>query len=211
MSLQKLVKREGAPMLTVKIGSNDQDAVTAPPPSSLYSTKLNEVKLTFAPRRYVVYSRFNDVDYVHIREYDEMTNQKGSVSNEYPSKRGVCLSTIRLKVLRSKFDEIDDQLNLQRQNMVPNYKTHLGAGIYASVGEYKGVDLRNYFIPEDKMSPIPTKRGIFIPTSQWTRLKEKLLQLLSAYPHLADAVECFHQNQMDQNNCRECLPFGLAI
>lgn len=208
MSQLKSIHRKESPKLTVKMDIIDQDAVT---PLIPCSTKLDEVKLSFGPSRYVVYTKFNDIEYVHIREYDEMENQKENVSSEYPSKRGVCLSRMRLKVLIDKLSEIDDQLKIQRMDIVTDYKTHLGAGVYASVGGYKGVDLRNYFVPEDKMSPIPTKRGIFIPTKEWSWLKEKLIQLVSTYPHLTDVEECFHRNQVDQSNCRECLPFGWPM
>jgi hypothetical protein len=157
----------------------------------------------FAPNRYIIFSRFNNVDHIHIREYEV----KGT--GQYPTKRGVCLTVKRLKMLTNRFEDIDEQLRLQDETT--NYKVHLGAGVYASVGTFKGVDLRRHWIPEGQLEILPTKSGIFIPRRQWNCLKEKIAELLSSRPHLADVEECLHQNQLDIIDCRECLPFGWAM
>ena len=58
----------------------------------------------FAPGKFVTYSRFNEQDLVHIREYKVMGGRT------YPSKRGACFTPARLKALMNKFEEIDEQL-----------------------------------------------------------------------------------------------------
>jgi hypothetical protein len=126
---------------------------------------------------------------------------------EYPTKKGVCFTPARLKVLRNKIEEIDEHL----KNQSAPYKSHLGAGIYASSDKFNGVDLRRHWIPEGQPEMVPTKRGIYLPTIQWTSLKEKLTELLSTYPELSLAQECFHDNQLELIDCRECLPFGWMM
>src|SRR5437867_1008168 len=89
---------------------------------------------------------------------------------------------------------------------------HLGAGIYATLDDkYKGANLRRYWAPEEQLSVLPTKKGIYLTSTEWTVLKEKLNKLVSARPELSIAEECFHQNQMGVMDCRECLPFGWII
>ena len=58
----------------------------------------------FAPGKFVTYSRFNEQDFIHIREYIVMGGRT------YPSKSGACFTPARLKALMNKFEEIDEQL-----------------------------------------------------------------------------------------------------
>lgn len=171
-------------------------------------SNAGEIREMFAPGRYLVYSRFNERDQLHIREYGVKTMSNGMGQCEFPTKKGVCLTLNRVKLLRNKIDEIDEHLTVKSAEV---YKTHLGAGIYASVGEYNGVDLRRYWIPEGKTEIVPTKRGIFLPTKQWESFKEKFNAMLTTYPGLGEGQECFHQNQMELIDCRECLPFGWMM
>src|SRR6267154_53892 len=165
----------------------------------------------FAPGIFLVYSRFVDREWVHIREYTTLGEKT------YPTKKGVCLTTSRLKSLTNKLDEIDEQLKQASSSASYKveqslYKSHLGAGIYASVGsEFKGVDLRRYWVPEEQMLPIPTRNGIFLSLAQWNSLKQKIPKLLAAHSELNSAEECFHANQMGYIGCKECMPFGWIV
>ena len=125
----------------------------------------------FAPGRYLVYSQFKGRPLIHVREYE--SNGIG----DYPTKKGVCLSPERLNTLRSKIDEIDERLKDRK-----TLKFHLGEGIYVSVDN--GIDLRGFWIPEGQTEMVPTKRGIYLPATQWNSLKEKISHLLSIYPDL---------------------------
>ena len=158
----------------------------------------------FAPGRFFVYSHFKGQDFIHIREYVVIGEKS------YPSKKGACFTPIRLKALMNNFAEIDEQL--KQQSAGASYKIHLGAGIYAAInGKFNGVNLRRYWVPENQLSVVPTKNGIFLPPSQWTSLKEKLNELIIAHPELFIVEECFHPNQIGMMDCRECLPFGWII
>ena len=166
-----------------------------------------ELKLSFAPNRYVVYSRYNDRDHIHIREY--ATKKIPNATGEYPTRRGVCFTPERLKSLCNRIDQIDENLN--QEGEMRSYKTHIGAGIYAAVGKLDGVDIRRYWTPEGQIDIVPTKRGIFLPRYQWALVKEKLDEIVAMYPTIANAEECFHQNQMGYVDCRECMPFGWIM
>ena len=125
----------------------------------------------FAPGRYLVYSQFKGQPTIHVREYE--------CNGDYPTKKGVCLSPERLHALRSKMDEIDDRLKDRK-----TFKFPLGEGIYVSIDNFHGVDLRRFWIPEGQTEMVPTKRGIYLPPTQWNSLKEKINHLLSIYPDL---------------------------
>ena len=185
---------------------------TAP---TLSSCVHEEVKLMFAPHRYVVYSRFRDMDLVHIREYEVKTVSSSMGECEYPTRKGVCFTPARLWMLRTKIDEIDEQLKLQsapHPQPSPAYKVHLGAGVYVSTGNgFNCVDIRRHWIPEGQSTITPTKCGIALSPRQWTSLKEKLTELLTLHPELAAAEPCFHQNQEGMIDCRECTPFGWLM
>ncbi len=141
----------------------------------------------FAPKRYLVFSHFDNTEQIHIREYEMKEMRNGMGQCEYPTKKGVCFTPTRLRVLRNLVDEIDENLVRRQRGETVDYKKHVGTGIYATVGEYIGVDLRRYWIPEGQPSIAPTKRGIFLPPVQWNMLKEKLNELLAAHPNLAEA------------------------
>jgi len=208
MSQRKIVKRAGETnenMPRIKVSRTDVHDGT----SSQHSTTVQhqpELKLLFAPNRYLVYSRFNDRDNIHIREYGVKTIAIGMGDCEYPTKKWVCFTPGRLKVLRNKIEEIDEQLS--RKSPLTDYKAHLGAGIYVTIGEFNCVDIRRHWIPEGHTEIIPTKRGITLSPSQWRSFKEKLGELLTIHPTLGAAEECFHQNQMGHIECYECSPFG---
>lgn len=165
----------------------------------------------FAPGRHLVYSQFNGKDLIQFREYAVMGERK------YPTKKGVCLTPGRLRALMEIFDDIDEQLKQQKSDasykvQSSSYKSHLGAGIYVTVDtKFSGVDLRRYWVPEGQLSIVPTKNGLYLPSSQWSSLKEKLGELLIARPELSIAEQCYHDNQMGMMDCRECLPFGWII
>ena len=201
--MPKVNKREAKRV--VKIVSEETQTMPS-------STPYFNVK--FAPGRFLVYSRFNERDLIHVCEYVTMGERT------YPSKKGVCFTPGRLSALMSKLAVIDEERKQQRvtaaaANADPqqvSYKTHLGAGIYAEVAsKFNGVDLRRYWAPEGQLSIVSTKNGLYLPASQWSSLKDRLSELLTAHPELSTAEECFPPNQLGFMDCRECLPFGWML
>ena len=120
MAQRKPTKREGTKIVASKIKMERVDEKEETPTAIVE----NEIKFLFAPSRYLVFSKFNNTDNIHIREYGVKSNETGQI--EYPSKKGVRLSTGRLKVLLNRIPEIDERLK-HRYPILP-YKTHLGGG-----------------------------------------------------------------------------------
>jgi len=170
-----------------------------------------DFNVEFAPDRVLSCVLFNGQLWVHIREFVTFEGRT------YPSKKGAAFTPARLKVLLNKIEEIDEELRQQSATVSYKvekgvYKTHLGGGVYATVGgKFHGVDLRRYWVPPKQLREMPTRNGIFLPMSQWRSLKAKLNDLLAEHPEVRISEECFHQNQMGLLDCRECLPFGWMI
>jgi len=168
-----------------------------------------QFSVQFVPGRYLTFSRFNEQDFIHVREYATTGERM------YPTKKGVCFTPGRLRGLLNVIEEIDEQRKQQSSKASYKvqqglYKTHLGAGIYVSTdNKFDGVDLRRYWRPEGALDAVPTKNGIYLSSTEWTTLKEKLNELLLLHPGLTLAEQCLHQNLMDMSECRECDPFGI--
>src|SRR3989442_11757417 len=82
----------------------------------------------FAPGRFVVYSRYNEQDWIHVREYVTYGERV------YPSKKGVAFTPARLRTLMNRIGEIDEQFKQVNATAAykveqSTYKTHLGAAI----------------------------------------------------------------------------------
>src|SRR2546425_504023 len=98
-----------------------------------------------APGKFPTYTGWKEH---RVREYEVHGERK------YPTKRGACLTPVRLKILMGKFEEIDEELK-QADAKVPckvqqtQYKTHLGGGIYAAIDyKFNGVNIRRYWVSE---------------------------------------------------------------
>jgi hypothetical protein len=179
--------------------------------NSLLPTQTTEFNESFAKGRRLVFTRYNGQSFIHVREFITEGDRA------YPTKTGICFTPARLKALYQRIESIDEEL--KEQNAIAEnkgekretlYKTHLGAGICVSVnGKFNGVDLRRFWLPPGQISAVPTRRGIYIPASQWQTLKIKINKLMQAHPELANAEICHHQNQMELYDCAECVPFGL--
>ena len=205
--MPKVNKRESKKLV---MNTNSEAETSVITPQQLPSN-VTYFSREFAPGRSLVYSRYNDRDWIHVREFETLNDRV------YPTKKGASFTPARLKALMGKMDEIDEELRQQKSTASYKvekaiYKGHLGAGIYATVGgKFVGVDLRRYWVPEEQLMEMPTKNGIFLPARQWTVLKERLDELLASHPELLLAEECFHQNQQGMLECHECLPFGWMI
>lgn len=143
---------------------------------------------------------------MHIRVHDEKQG--------YPTNVGVALNPSRFAILAMSQDDITEKVNQLNTPGEFDYKTHLGGGLYCTVrsGCYS-VHLRKYFVPHDKLYPIPTKKGIALRLEEWKKLIVHLQTIREEFPELGNALPChfdaFHQNQEGAFTCVECYPFGV--
>ena len=105
MSQRKALKRVATRPASLKIkrAATPEETVHAPA----------EFKLMFAPGRYLVYSQYRGQFQVHVLEYAYKSMSNGMGECEYPTKKGVCFTPARLKVLCNKIEEIDEHLKNQ--------------------------------------------------------------------------------------------------
>lgn len=112
-------------------------------------------------------------------------------------------------------DEVSEKVDRLNKPGEFEYKSHLGGGLYCTVQSgCFSVHLRKYFVPNDKIYPIPTKKGIALSLAEWRKLIVHLKTIREEFPDLSDAKPCyfdtFHSNQEAALSCRECYPFGAA-
>lgn len=144
---------------------------------------------------------------MHIREHDVLLG--------LPTDVGVALNPSRFAILCMISDEVTEKLRCLNKPDEFEYKTHLGGGIYCVVRSgCWAVNLRRYFVPTDKMYPIPTKKGISLRPIEWRRLITHLADIREKHPELNNAIPCgfsgSHANQEAAFACGECYPFGAA-
>jgi len=158
----------------------------------------------FSPGKRLMYSQLNGEVLIILREYNSISERNNDVS----------FTPERLRALQNRIHIIDRTLRHQKLNVThsleikPLYRDHLGAGVHVSISnKYHGIDLRHFWIPPDQFSIQPTTNGIFLSISQWSAFKQKLNELLNAYPELIQSQECYHELYIETLDCRECLPF----
>ena len=166
----------------------------------------------FVPQKYelgndkfVSISNFRETLYVHIRVHDKIWG--------YPTSVGISLKPSRFAILSTIASEVSEKLEDLKKPEHFEYKVHLGGGLYCVVqSRCFAVNLRRYFVPIDKMCPIPTKKGITLTPSEWKKLIAHMETLKTQYPELNNAVPCgfseSHNNQESAFACLECFPFG---
>ncbi|KAJ8300404.1 hypothetical protein KUTeg_021923 [Tegillarca granosa] len=139
---------------------------------------------------YIVAKKFMGKLYVHIREYGQ------GVNGIYPTKKGIALLQRCQRLYRKKED----------------YKQHLGENVYLSVQKgYACVNIRQWFLPENQTSIVPTKKEIALTFKKWNNLKGAIDLVGDVFKdQLAEVTFCEdsndHQNQMGYLTCRRCNP-----
>src|ERR1700743_1356388 len=109
------------PKVSKREAKRSSKVETTEPPKSASTIHFST---QFAPGRFLVYSRFNKQDLVHIREYAVIGDRA------YPTKKGVCFTPGRLRALLNVIEDIDEHGKQQKakvSNKVQQttYKTHI--------------------------------------------------------------------------------------
>jgi hypothetical protein len=111
------------------------------------------------------------------------------------------------------FDEIDQSVaKLVDGQQAVKLQLHVGAGWYVSVTTgYRCVDIRKFYSLAG-VGIRPTKSGIALRLSEWSRLKEVAKEMKEKVPAVAEAQPCWtgadHFNQEGAIACGECNPYG---
>lgn len=165
---------------------------------------VDNVELSFkvGANRFLTVKPFRNELRVDLREW---------VAPSHPTKKGITFTLARWKQFTYLIDEIDqaatklwaDDPNLEVK------KWHLGGNVFVTVNpEYSVVDIRHFWVPEDKTELTATRRGLSLRRYEWGMLKTSLEMVEEAAPDLETTMLCrdTHQNQMGMLECSECSP-----
>lgn len=170
--------------------------------SSTILSSPQEAKLMFSPDRFIVYRRNNGYEHIHIREY--ICKMIGAEQRILPTTKGVCFTPGRLRTFLDTINEIDFHVNNPTS---VKFKGFLGSGMYVTADEH-GVDLRREWVRTGQKIEVPSELGIYLPISQWITLKQKLVELLTQYPHLEFSNPRICDDLMEIMSCQDCFAFG---
>jgi hypothetical protein len=123
-----------------------------------------------------------------------------------PMKKGISLPLGRWKILSGATEDIDEALSKGS-----SYSIHLGGNVYCKVTDHGVcVDIRQYWSPPDTKSIVPTKKGITLQPTEYTKLKDIMSIIEDFVPELNAVVPCYaqsdHLNQLGYLRCVECNP-----
>ena len=171
----------------------------------IYSIRLGGSK-------FVVVSRYEGVAYIHIREY--LKKLSGSI---YPTKKGVALNESRLSAFLSFKDEVSQKIakwseDEDEEEEEEEWQKDLGGGNKITIKpQYKCIDFRRYFIPNDEDKEKPTRSGISVKFTEWERLLKIIKKVQNMVDEFKEPKHCTegldHQNQLGALRCRECTPY----
>ena len=162
----------------------------------------HEVRLQrdISSHKKVTVSTWNGEVRVDIRTWED----------NFPNKKGLSLTLPRWKTLLSYQEDLTDAL---RQQLHDKIQYHLGGGQFVTVNpQYKGLDLRQYFIPAGMMKQIhPTRKGIVLSEDEWNNLQSCVEEIRKCIPELELTQMCSeradHYFHLDSLECKECHPF----
>jgi Transcriptional Coactivator p15 (PC4) len=143
---------------------------------------------------------------VHVRRQDGEFN----ITIEEPGSdtKSLCLPAKRWAALMACEQQIDSSVHSLQAKQYVKFITHIGGGIFVSVTTgFPCVDIREFYWNKEKLTALPTKRGIALTMKQWPLLKE-INQLIKEYfPQLTKIDVCNHLALDELINCGECHPF----
>lgn len=128
-----------------------------------------------------------------------------------PTTKGVELPPQRFVNLVAILDSLDFHID-----NIPFGETmkdlHVGGNLHAIIKpRYRVVDLRDYWLPPNLDTVVPTRRGCGIRFSEWGVFKRRCLRIIQMVePSLSCIQPCFtrddHMNQIGYLSCTECNP-----
>ena len=153
--------------------------------------------------RYLLLTKWNEEDRVDIREWTD------DGERVFPTKKGVSLPLTRWKALLEFKEDV-----VKAVKEKADYDIHIGGNVCVKVSQKYPfrVDIRQYFLPDGDVEPVPTKRGISLLWGEWKDVIDCISYLEELCPPLKSIVPCFlsedHQAQLGMLRCPECTPNG---
>jgi len=133
----------------------------------------------------------------------------------HPTKKGISIPLHRYLILRDSINDINGAIECLQKGEDTFFKRHLGGNVYIHVKTpYTGVDIRQWYLPEDEKDIKPGK-GIFLKINEWKELCNVNECIEDFCPELKQTVRCYdqndHMNQLGWIMCKECNPNGYYM
>ncbi len=172
---------------------------------------MDEMKFSLGNERYLVVSKWKGQTVINVREYQSYVGS----DKLYPTKKGIALTVENWLDLKMAFDDINKELVKVSAKEKVDFSQHIGRNIRASVlTDWPGVDIRQWWLPENAEKVVPTKKGIRLIPEEWEKLTKLAETLHRVLPELAYAIPCSlrgdHQNQQGMLSCSHCNPNDYA-
>ncbi|KAL4223413.1 hypothetical protein ACF0H5_016884 [Mactra antiquata] len=146
---------------------------------------------------FVTVNNYGNITYIHLRHFD----------GPYPTKRGVAIPVFRWKRFMRNIDDIKYKLTDELE-----FTTHIGGNTYVSYSKaFPGIDIRDFWLPEDELHVKPTKRGVFMTKSQFGDFLQLVPRINSYIPELEETELCHSTDSDASLRCKECNPTEWQI
>lgn len=125
-------------------------------------------KYSISTDRFVTLENWKGTDTIDIREYYQANGE------QRPGKKGITLSLPQVRVLEAQLDAVSEALSKQDES----FSLQLSAKRQVTVSVFKGVamvNIREYYEKDGAL--LPTKKGISLPSDQWSSCKTALAKL----------------------------------
>ena len=141
---------------------------------------------------------------------------KSESGKMYPTKMGIVLPPMRFANFMLLEEHISQRVNkrLDQPHVCEEgseWRRHVGGDVYVSISrDFDVVNLRSYWKPEGTATEAPTRKGVTIQFSAWSKLVEAMKTIALDHKELQTAEPCYlqHDNQEGHLLCWECKPFG---
>lgn len=171
-----------------------------------------ESKIEIGIGKYIVMSSFQGILSMHVRYYERDVK----TGTPYPTKKGVRLGPSEFANLMQLAGELTNEIESKQRNKV-EYHKHLGHGVYVTIkesGDYKKLDIRQYFKPEDAVQPLPTRKGITLSEKEWGALLDAEEDIRKGYSEFGNSMTTIciglHASDEERDECNYCNPFPAA-
>ena len=106
--------------------------------------------------------------------------------------------------------DIDTAINQAMMMKPVSLKLHIGGNWHVSITEKVPViDIRRWYVREIDSTLQPSSVGIALSYTQWFNLKKAIEEMQTEVPQLIAISPCWHDSQIDVENCEECTPSPL--
>ncbi|KAL4236850.1 hypothetical protein ACF0H5_005236 [Mactra antiquata] len=143
--------------------------------------------------------------YVQVCEWKgELRVDLREWNGDKPTKNGISLTLMRWMNFVNAIEYVGKTVEQKL-----SYGNHLGGNVLCNVAKNSVyVDIRQYWKPQEEV--VPTKKGLCLRPSEYSRLKQWISEIGRALPELDGVVPCYlqgdHMNQLGALQCSECNP-----